>query len=82
MLALKVLKYSRVYLRLLVALGPNIVCSLSGSTMLEEKAIYDAVCSLSGSSAPGPDGFGGGFCKACWDIIRSDLVDSIRYFYL
>ncbi|XP_019168334.1 PREDICTED: uncharacterized protein LOC109164037 [Ipomoea nil] len=40
----------------------------------EEEEIKAAVFQMSSVSAAGPDGFSGAFYKACWDIIRADVV--------
>lgn len=46
---------------------------------LEE--VRDTIFSLSGDSAPGPDGFTGKFFSSCWDIIGSDLLSAILEFF-
>ncbi|KAL8546891.1 hypothetical protein ACS0TY_006561 [Phlomoides rotata] len=33
------------------------------------------------SSAPGPDGFGGSFYHSCWDVIATNVIEAIRYFF-
>lgn len=50
------------------------------TSVLGEEEIYRAFCSLNASSALGPDGFGGGFDKALWDIIRWDLIAQSSFF--
>ncbi|KAK9912795.1 hypothetical protein M0R45_036636 [Rubus argutus] len=39
------------------------------------------VFSMDPDSAPGPDGFGGHFYRACWDFIGSDVINAVRYFF-
>ena len=34
-----------------------------------------------GDKAPGPDGFTGAFLKACWDIIKNDIMDAANAFH-
>ncbi|KAL8546960.1 hypothetical protein ACS0TY_006607 [Phlomoides rotata] len=34
------------------------------------------------SSSPGPDGFGGSFYQACWDIISFDVIEAVMYFFM
>ncbi|XP_019191194.1 PREDICTED: uncharacterized protein LOC109185694 [Ipomoea nil] len=36
---------------------------------------------MNANSAPGPDGFGGGFYQLCWDIIKEDLQKVVRSFF-
>lgn len=33
------------------------------------------------NSAPGLDGFGGGFYQSCWEIIRGDLIELVQCFF-
>jgi hypothetical protein len=44
--------------------------------------IKEAVFSLNGDGAPGPDGFGGHFYQTFWDIIGGDVVHSVQEFFL
>ncbi|XP_071939796.1 uncharacterized protein [Coffea arabica] len=39
------------------------------------------IFALQPDSAPGPDGFGAGFYQACWDIIKSDLLEAVQAFF-
>jgi hypothetical protein len=41
----------------------------------------NTVHALPGDKAPGPDGFTGTFYKACWHIIKNDLMAAIDCFY-
>ncbi|KAM5552403.1 hypothetical protein ABKV19_026979, partial [Rosa sericea] len=36
--------------------------------------VKSTVFSMDGSSAPGPDGFGGCFFQFCWDVISTDVI--------
>ena len=46
-----------------------------------DEEIKTAVFSLSIESAPGPDGFGGGFFQSCWDTVKGDLIGAVRDFF-
>lgn len=39
-------------------------------SMPDEKEIYEVKCQMSANSAPGPDGFSGGFYKSWWSVIK------------
>lgn len=43
--------------------------------------IKQAVFSLSGNSAPGPDGFTGNFYTYCWDIVGEDIIKAAQGFF-
>ena len=43
--------------------------------------IKNTIFNLNGSSAPGPDGFGGVFFHSCWDIIGSDVCKVVQQFF-
>lgn len=43
--------------------------------------IKAAIFDMDPSSAPGPDGFSGVFYHSAWDIIGSDVVAAISYFF-
>ncbi|PNX55219.1 hypothetical protein L195_g048846, partial [Trifolium pratense] len=47
-------------------------------TMEEVKT---AVFSMNGSGAPGPDGFGGSFYQSFWNIIATDVYNSVVQFF-
>ncbi|VFQ82763.1 unnamed protein product [Cuscuta campestris] len=44
--------------------------------------IKEAVWSLNPNSAPGPDGFNGFFFRACWDIIKEDVISATQEFFI
>jgi hypothetical protein len=44
--------------------------------------IKRAIDDMPADRAPGPDGFSGGFFRACWDTIRDDLHAALRQIYL
>ncbi|XP_022850571.1 uncharacterized protein LOC111372446 [Olea europaea var. sylvestris] len=46
-----------------------------------EDEIREVVFSMNDDRAPGPDGFSFAFYKACWEVIRSDIVDVFAYFF-
>ncbi|KAH0633200.1 hypothetical protein KY284_035986 [Solanum tuberosum] len=39
------------------------------------------VYSMNPNSAPGPDGFGGMFYQACWDIIQDELLEAVLAYF-
>ncbi|XP_042984734.1 uncharacterized protein LOC122313615 [Carya illinoinensis] len=43
--------------------------------------VKQAIFSILTDSSPGPDGFGSGFYKACWDIVAMDVVDGVHDFF-
>lgn len=46
------------------------------------KEVKEAVFSLDRNSAPGPDGFGGSFYHAYWDIIGKDVHSPVLQFFV
>ncbi|XP_035547430.1 uncharacterized protein LOC118348944 [Juglans regia] len=40
--------------------------------------VKDAMFSILIDSSPGPDGFGSGFYRSCWDIVEVDVVEAVR----
>lgn len=44
--------------------------------------VKNAVFSMNGSGAPGPDGFGGSFYHTYWDIIADDVFNSVSQFFI
>lgn len=63
---------------------PNVV-SATDNAMLTNLPTFDEVKSVvfsrNGSSAPGPDGFGGSFYQSFWHIIGDDLFKSDLQFF-
>ncbi|CAJ2644735.1 unnamed protein product [Trifolium pratense] len=43
--------------------------------------VKEAIWSSDGNKCPGPDGFNFTFLKACWDIIKGDIIDFLHEFY-
>ncbi|XP_035545050.1 uncharacterized protein LOC109016147 [Juglans regia] len=43
--------------------------------------IKKALDSIPSNSAPGPDGFGAGFFKSAWDIIKMDSMSAVEEFF-
>ncbi|VFQ79087.1 unnamed protein product [Cuscuta campestris] len=52
------------------------------SKVPNEEEIKEAVWSLNPNSAPGPDGFNGSFFRACWHIIKDDVVSAAQEFFV
>ncbi|KAG6702808.1 hypothetical protein I3842_07G054300 [Carya illinoinensis] len=46
---------------------------------LEE--IKDALFTIPIDSSPGPDGFGSGFFRVCWDFVKDDVFEAIVEFF-
>ncbi|XP_042964658.1 uncharacterized protein LOC122298880 [Carya illinoinensis] len=53
--------------------------SLLCAPSLEE--VYAALSSISINSALGPDGFGSGFYKSCWEVVKNDLWKAVLEFF-
>ncbi|KAH0700756.1 hypothetical protein KY284_014971 [Solanum tuberosum] len=43
--------------------------------------LKQAVYSMNPNSAPSPDGFGGKFYQACWDIIQDELLEAVLAYF-
>jgi hypothetical protein len=59
---------------------PTLVTDADNDMLLRlplRKEIKDAVFSLNGDGAPGPDGFSGHFYQTFWDVIGDDVVNSV-----
>lgn len=39
--------------------------------------VHDSLFSIPSNSAPGPDGFGSGIYKSCWDLVKYDILEAI-----
>lgn len=61
----------------LVSADDNIMLTCEPSA----EEIKVAVFSLNKDSAPGPDGYGGGFFQAFWDNVGMDVVKSVKQFF-
>ncbi|XP_060200489.1 uncharacterized protein LOC132628743 [Lycium barbarum] len=46
-----------------------------------ESEVKEAVFSLNGDSASGPDGFTGQFYQKCWEVIKLDVIQMVRAFF-
>ncbi|XP_042962498.1 uncharacterized protein LOC122296772 [Carya illinoinensis] len=46
-----------------------------------KEEVKQVVFSIPIESSPGPDGFGSGFYRACWDIVCVEVVEAIRNFF-
>ncbi|GJX36457.1 hypothetical protein Tco_0248014, partial [Tanacetum coccineum] len=49
--------------------------------VIEEKEIWDAVWHCGSDKAPGPHGFNFKYLKKFWEIIKCDLVGTVRWFW-
>ncbi|XP_060190578.1 uncharacterized protein LOC132619809 [Lycium barbarum] len=47
-----------------------------------EEEVKEAVFALNGESACGPDGFTGLFFQSCWEIVKLDVVDMVKAFFV
>ena len=60
---------------------PTPACDLSDLALpFSEEEVKAAVDKTAGDKAPGPDGFTGAFFKACWPIVKGDIMAVIRHF--
>jgi hypothetical protein len=57
---------------------PSLVADVENDMLLRIPMYDEAVFSLNGDGAPGPDGFGGHFFQTFWDIVGTDVVQSIQ----
>lgn len=61
------------------------IAIVSGNAMLTNlpsfEEVKDDVFSMNGYGTPGPDGFGGSFYHAFWDIIGKDVFNSVLQFF-
>ncbi|GAU30605.1 hypothetical protein TSUD_62250 [Trifolium subterraneum] len=46
-----------------------------------EDEVRETIWSCDGNKSPGPDGFNINFLKACWSIVKSDVLDFLREFH-
>jgi len=49
--------------------------------LLLHDEIKAAVFALNADGAPGPDGFGGHFYQTYWDIVGTEMVQSVQEFF-
>jgi len=50
-------------------------------TSFTEEEVKDAVWQCGGSKSPGPDGFNFNFIKQCWDVLKTDIMEAVRFFH-
>ncbi|XP_024163822.1 uncharacterized protein LOC112170746 [Rosa chinensis] len=63
---------------------PCLVSDLENNALIampSSDEIYQVMCSMDHSSAPGPDGFGGVFYSHCWSIVGQDVVSAVQSFF-
>ncbi|KAL9661853.1 hypothetical protein QQ045_026681 [Rhodiola kirilowii] len=49
--------------------------------ILDEQEVKSAVTNMNPASSPGPDGYTGKFFQSCWNIIKDDLVATVKGFF-
>ncbi|MCH81419.1 LINE-1 reverse transcriptase like, partial [Trifolium medium] len=47
----------------------------------EEEEVREAIWNCDGNKSPGPDGFNFNFLKACWSIVKQDVMEFLKEFY-
>jgi hypothetical protein len=47
----------------------------------DEEEVRETIWSCDGNKSPGPDGFNLNFFKACWSIVKQDVMDFLRKFH-
>lgn len=48
----------------------------------EEREILEALHSLNGDKASGPDGFSLAFFQTCWAVIKEDVIQCFNHFHV
>lgn len=48
---------------------------------ISDQEIHDALFSIDSEKAPGPDGFGAGFFKSSWNIVKEDITAAVKGFF-
>ena len=46
-----------------------------------EEEVVGVLKAFKGDKAPGPDGFPMAFFQACWDVVHTEVMESIKYFH-
>ncbi|MCH80924.1 LINE-1 reverse transcriptase like [Trifolium medium] len=54
----------------------------SNRPFLQEEEVKDVIWSCDGNKSPGPDGFNLNFFKACWSIVKDDVMAFLREFHV
>jgi hypothetical protein len=49
--------------------------------VFEESEVWEVVRHMKSDKAPGPDGFSMGFIKACWGVLKEDIMAVFGEFY-
>ena len=47
----------------------------------EEEEVVGVIKAFNGDKALGPDGFPMAFFQACWDVVHTEVMESIKYFH-
>lgn len=49
---------------------------------VEEKEIKDALFHMHPDKSPSPDGMSPGFYQKCWNIVKDDIINIVRRFFM
>jgi len=63
---------------------PSLVTNEDNNNLLrlpQWEEIKNAVFALNGDGTPRPDGFGGRFYQTYWDIVGTDVIQSVQDFF-
>jgi hypothetical protein len=44
----------------------------------DENEVWEVVRKLKGDKTPGPDGFSMAFFQKCWEVVKKDMMESLR----
>ncbi|XP_024630075.1 uncharacterized protein [Medicago truncatula] len=64
---------------------PSLVSNVDNNSLLRLPLwgeVKNAVFTLNGDGAPGPNGFGGHFYQTYWDIVGADVIQSVQDFFI
>ncbi|GJU10075.1 transposon TX1 [Tanacetum coccineum] len=50
-------------------------------TEFKEKEVWEAICGCGGDKTSGPDGFNFKFMKKFWDVLKSDLMFAVKWYW-
>ena len=49
--------------------------------LFEEEEVYGVIQGCNGDKSPGPDGFSMAFFKACWDVLKLEIMEVLANFH-